>query len=103
MIDLADFLSAFTPSLPAVENAEERVMSSDDRRTVYVVHTMTYSTVIMLHEVWAEAGDGNQAESDICLEAAYQVARVPKAGVDVGLLDPVLGVRVVQSFPPHLA
>ena len=92
MTILASFLSDFVATLPEVETLEEQIMSSDDRRTVYVVHTLSYTAVILLHKVWAEAGEGNQVESDICLDAAYQIARVPRAGIDVGLLDPILGV-----------
>ncbi|EJD07551.1 uncharacterized protein FOMMEDRAFT_115859 [Fomitiporia mediterranea MF3/22] len=87
----SDFLFNFIASLPPVENLQDQIMSSDDRRTVYVAHGLAHTSVIVLHEVWTEEGEGNQAESDICLESAWHISRVPRAGVDVGLLDPVLG------------
>lgn len=89
--ELAQILRNFNDCIPAVEKLEERVMSSDDRRTIYVVNTIAYCAEITLYDVWAEEGD--QAAAAAGIRAAREVARVPKAGVELGLLDPVLGVR----------
>lgn len=99
--ELAHILRNFNDRIPAVEKLEERVMSSDDRRTIYVVNTIAYCAEITLYDVWAEEGD--QTAADIGIHAARQVARVPKAGVELGLLDPVLGVRQIFRATFYIA
>lgn len=97
MQEFSAFILDYINSLPEVEALEEFITSSDDRRTVYVVQALANTSIICLHEAWAE--EGSQEDSDICLHAAYEIARVPRAGIDVGLFDPILGVRTPYSYP----
>ncbi|KAL5536926.1 hypothetical protein ACEPAF_749 [Sanghuangporus sanghuang] len=89
MRDFSGFVTDYISSLPEVEALEEFITSSDDRRTIYVIQALANTSMICLHEVWAE--EGSREDSDICLHAAYEIARVPRAGIDQGLFDPVLG------------
>ncbi|KAL5492393.1 hypothetical protein ACEPAI_3840 [Sanghuangporus weigelae] len=89
MRHFSGFVTDYITSLPEVETLEEYITSSDDRRTIYVVQALANTSMVCLHEVWTE--EGSLEDSDICLHAAYEIARVPRAGIDQGLFDPVLG------------
>ncbi|KAI5122011.1 hypothetical protein M0805_008003 [Coniferiporia weirii] len=81
----------FTAALPELENLEMRIESSDARRTIYVVHVLMHTAIIVLYQVWASEGDGNAVR--MCLAAADEVSRVSDMGgpTVLRLLDPVLG------------